>query len=126
MKGCKVAGLGARVLEDFAQLRDGPESVCKVSIPYFGRVEIRRRDTQHNERTSYTESSSQTNHQAQSQHEPMGTFEDSIGSTVSPDSYLFPLPGASQLLQVADESWTQMLNTSMVDDWSWFPGGDTE
>ena len=125
-KGCEVAGLGARVLEDFAHLRDGPEGVCKVNIPYFGRVEIRRRNTQHNERTSYTPLSSQTSHRAQSQQEPMGTSEDSIGSMVSSDSYLFPLPGASQHLQVAEESWTQMLDLSMVDGWSWFPGGDAD
>ena len=124
-KGCQVAALGARVLEDFSQLRyRSAEGVLKVDIPYFGRVEIRRRDTRHDEHISYTQPSSPTNNQAQSQQDPIAAFEDSVESMVSPDSYLFPLPASSQPLEMVDENWTQMLDLSMADDWSWYPGGD--
>ncbi len=61
MKGCNVAALGARVLEDFSNLRKGsPEEVCKVVIPYFGRVEIRRYDTRKNEQVPYPHPVAQT------------------------------------------------------------------
>ena len=125
-KGCRVAALGARVLEDFHQLRHGSaEGVLKVDIPYFGRVEIsRRRDTRQDEHISHIQSSSPINNQAQSQQDLIGAFEDSIESIISPDSYFSPLPAASQPLEIVDESWTHMLDLSMADDWSWYPGGD--
>ena len=125
-KGCRVAALGARVLEDFHQLRHGTaEGVLKVDIPYFGRVEIRRRDTRQDEHLSHLQSSSPTNNQAQNQQNPIGAFfEDSIESMISPDSYFTPLSAASQPLELVDESWTHMLDLSMADDWSWYPGGD--
>ena len=123
-KGCQVAALGARVLDDFSQLRNGSaEGAIKVDIPYFGRVEIRQRDARQNEHISHTHLSSQTNHQAQIEQDPSAFFEGPVESVVSLDSFLFPLPAASQPLQEADESWTHMLDTSMTDDWSWFPGG---
>ena len=127
-KGCRVAALGARVLEDFSQLRHGSAEgvLIKVDIPYFGRVEIStaghaRQDEQH---IPHTHSSSPTNNQAQTQQDPTGAFEDSIESMISPDSYFSPLPAASQPLEMVDESWTNMLDLSMADDWNWYPGGD--
>ena len=129
-KGCRVAALGARVLEDFHQLRHGSaEGVLKVDIPYFGRMEIRRRDSRQNEHISHTQPSFPTNNQAQIQQDPTGAFfQDSIESIISPDSYFFPLPAASQPLEMnmVDESWTHMLDLSMADDWSWYPGGDVD
>ena len=125
-KGCRVAALGAWVLDDFSQLRHGSaEGILKVDIPYFGRVEIsRRRDTRQDEHISHTQSSSQINNQAQNQQGPIGAFEDSIESIISPESYFAPWPAASQPLEMVDESWTHMLDLSMADDWSWYPGGD--
>ena len=125
IRGCDVAALGARVQDDFSNLRNGSaEGLSKVDIPYFGRVEIQRRDTGHNEYASYTQPFSQTNHQIRSQRDSASAFEGSIESMVSPDSYLFPLPATSQPWQVADESWTHMLDSTLADDWSWFPYGD--
>ena len=125
-KGCRVAALGARVLEDFSQLRhESAEGVLKVDIPYFGRVEIQRQDTRQHEHTSHTQPSFPTNNQAQSHQDPTGAFfEDSIESIMSPDSYFSPLPTTSQPWETVDESWTHMLDLSMADDWSWYPGGD--
>ena len=124
-KGCEVAVLGARVLEDFSQLRNGPaEGVSRVDIPYFGQVEIRRRDARQTENNLYPQSSTLADPQLQSQHDPVGTFEDPIESIISPDSYLFPHPAASQPWQSEDESWIHMLKSTMADDWSWFLSGD--
>ena len=125
MKGCNVAALGARVLEDFSNLRKGSaEEVCKVYIPYFGRVEIRRRATRQSEQASYVYPVAQTIDQTEMQQDSVGTSGGSIESTVSIDSFLFPLSTAAQPWQVAGESWTHMLDSSMADDWSWFPCGD--
>ena len=125
MRGCDVATLGARVLEDFSDLRNGPaQGVSKVDIPYFGRVEIQRGDTRDNRHASYTQTSSELNYGTQSQQDSVSAFEGSVESMVSLDSYLFPLPAASQPWQEADESWTHMVNSSMADDWSWTPSGD--
>ena len=126
-KGCRVAALGARVLEDFFQLRHGSAEgvLIKVDIPYFGRVEISTAGhARQDEHIPHTQSSSPTNNQAQSQQVPTGAFEDSIEAIISPDSYFSPFPAASQPLEMVDESWTNMLDLSMADDWSWFPGGD--
>ena len=125
MRGCNVAALGARVLEDFSNLRNGSaEGVSKVDIPYFGRIEIRRSDTRHHEHASYTQPSSETNYGTQSQRDSGKAFEGSMESMVSLDSYFFPLPVASQPWQVSDESWTHMLDSGMADDWSWCPSGE--
>lgn len=125
MSGCDVAALGARVLEDFSKLRNASaEGLSKVDIPYFGRIEIRRRDTRHNEYASSPQPSSLSDHHIQSQEDSISAFEGSLESMLSVDSYLFPVGAASQPWQ-ADESWTHMLDSTLADDWSWFPSGDS-
>ena len=142
MKGCKVAALGARVLKDFSSLQKASaEEICKIDIPYFGKIEIQRRHTRHNEHVAHafaaTHAATQTIDQLQNQHNPVGDARVSIEPAVSTGSYFFPSPTASRPWQEADESWLHMLNTSMVDDlhmldssmaddWSWFPRGDDE
>ena len=142
MKGCKVAALGARVLKDFSSLQKASaEEICKVDIPYFGRIEIQRRHTRHNEHVTHayaaTHAATQTVDQLQNPHNPVGDARASIEPAVSTGSYLFPSSTASRPWQEADESWLHMLDTSMVDDlhmldssvaddWSWFPHGDSE
>jgi len=124
MRGCDVAALGARVLEDFSKLRNASaEGLAKVDIPYFGRIEIRRRDTRHCEYASSPQPSSLMNHHTQSQQDSASAFEGSVESMLSVDSYLFPMPATSQPWQ-ADESWTHLLDSTLADDWSWFPCGD--
>ena len=142
MKGCKVAELGARVLRDFSSLQKASaEEICQIDIPYFGRIEIQRRHTRHNEHVAHayaaTHAATQTIDQLQNQHNPVGDARASIEPAVSTGSYLFPSSTASRPWQEADESWLHMLDTSMVDnldildssmadDWSWFPRGDSE
>ena len=138
MKGCKVAALGARVLKDFSSLQKASaEEICKIDIPYFGRIEIQRRHTRHNEYVARAHAATQTVDQLQNHHNPAGDARSSIEPAVSNGSYLFPSSTASRAWQEADESWLQMLDTSMVgdlhmldssmaDDWSWFPRGDSE
>jgi len=126
MRGCDVAALGARVLEDFSKLRNASaEGLAKVDIPYFGWIEIRRRDTRHDEYTSSPQPSTLTNHHTQSQQDSASAFESSVESMLSVDSYLFPMPAASQPWQGADESGTHMLDLTLADDWSWFPCGES-
>ena len=130
MKGCKVAALGARVLKDFSSLQKASaEEICKVDMSYFGRIEIQRRYTSHNEHVAHayaaTHAASQTVGHLQNQHNPVGDARASIEPAVSTGSYLFPSSTASRLWQEADESWLHMLDTSMLDsnmadDWSWF------
>ena len=138
MKGCKVTALGARVLKDFSSLQKASaEEICKIDIPYFGRIEIQRRHTRLDEHVAHAYATTQTVDQIQSQHNPVGGVPSSIEPAVSTDSYLFPSLTASQPWQEADESWLHMLDTSMVDDWhmldssmaddwSWFPRGDSK
>jgi len=146
-KGCKVAALGARVLNDFSSLQKASaEEICKVDIPYFGRVEIQRRHARHNEHVPDAHAVTHTIDQTQIQHDSVGGLGASVEPAVSTDSYLFPMSAASQPWPVADESWLHMLDSSMpddwmpnssmpddghmldssmADDWSWFPCGDS-
>lgn len=138
MKACKVAALGARVLKDFPSLQKASaEEICKIDIPYFGRIEIQRRHTRHIEHFAHAYAATQTVDQIQSQHNPVGDVRTSIEPAVSTGSYLFPSSTASRPWQEADDSWLHMLDTSMVDDWhmlksnmaddwSWFPRGDSK
>jgi len=124
-KGCRVATLGARVLEDFSNLRTrSTEEVCKVDIPYFGKLEIHPRDTRHNEQDPHAHSVAQTIDQTQTRQDFVGGLEGSMMSAVSTDSYLFPTSAASHPWQAADESWMHMLDPGLADDWSWLPCGD--
>ena len=127
MKGCDLATLGARVLNDFSNLRNGPvQGVYKVNIPYFGRVEIQRGGTRHNKYASYTQTSSKLDHERQSQQDYVGATEALAEPTVSLDSYLFPSPTATQPWQEADENWAHFMDSSMANEWSWFPSGDLD
>ena len=137
-KGCKVAALGAQVLEDFSGLQKASaEEICKVDIPYFGRVKIQRHRFCHDEQNPGADTASQTMNQTQVQQNSRGGIEGSIEPVVSTDSYLFPISTASQLRQEAGESWLHMLDTSLVDDWNlldssmaddwnWFPRGSID
>jgi len=125
IRGCNVAALGARVLEHFSKLRNASaEGLAKVDIPYFGRVEIRRRDIRHDGSASSPQPFSLTDHHTHSQQDAVSAFEGSVESMLSVDSYLFPVPATSQPWQ-ADESRTHMLDSTLADDWSWFPCGDS-
>ena len=87
MKGCEVAALGARVLKDFSSLqKTSAEEICKIDIPYFGRIEIQRRQTRHNEHVAHAYAATQTVNQIQSQHNPAGDVRASIEQAVSTGS----------------------------------------
>ena len=122
MRRCDVAALGARVLDDFSNLRDeSGEGVSKVDIPFFGRVEIRRSGTRHDKHVLNTQPCAEKDHHSQNQDDAIGAFDGSIETMVSLDSYLFPSATTPQPWQGADESWTNTTDLSLADDWSWFP-----
>ena len=123
--GCKVAMLGADALEDFSKLSNGAgEQAGKVEIPYFGRVEIRRRKTLLDELAPQVYPHGQASNQSLFQQDSTELFEDANEPRVSNDSYLFPLSPASHLWQETTESWNHMLDSNMADDWTWFPRGN--
>ena len=104
MEGCTVAALGARVLNDFLNLRDGSSKICKVDIPYFGRVEIQPQDT--------------PKQSALSKHKH--ALEGFTDSAVSDNSFLFPpSAGAEQPWDNGDDSWTSLLNSNLTEGWNW-------
>jgi len=118
-KGCKVAALGARVLNDFSSLhKASADEICKVDIPYFGRVEIQRLHSRPNEHCPYAHDAARTINQQQIQHNSMGGLGGSVEPAVSDDSYLFPMPAGPQPWQAADESWLHMLDSNLADDWN--------
>ena len=125
MRRCDVAALGARVLDDFSNIRNGSvEGVSKVNIPFFGRVEIRRSSTRYDKHASNTQSCAHADNQSQKQDNPASSLDGSIETMVSLDSYLFPSAVTSQPWQGPDESWTNTLDLGLADDWNWFPCGD--
>ena len=141
---CRVAAQGARVLEDFYNARNGysttGEDVYEIDIPYFGKVQIRRgqrgfaakssppnpqtNNQRHTLRQTVAEPTSQLNDGFQTPQHSLNVFEGSIDSLVSPDSYFFPLPGALQPWQGGDTGWTSMFDSSVGEDWNWFPNSD--
>ena len=87
MQGCKVAALGARVLKDFSCLQKASaEEICKIDITYFGRIEIQRRHTRHNEHVVHAYAATQTVDQLQNQHNPVADARACIEPAVATGS----------------------------------------
>ena len=123
--GCKVAMLGAQALDDFSKIRYAAgDQACKVDIPYFGKIEIQRPNALHDELAPQASSNAQTTNHGPIYQKSTDILGGPIESTVSFDSYLFPLSPASQLWQETNEDWTHMLDSTMADDWNWSPHGN--
>ncbi len=105
------------LIKAYNVLRDEKRPVLTMCdmADYFGRVEIGRSNTRHDMHALYTQRSSETNHGTQGHQDSVSALEGSIESMISLDSYLFPMPAASRPWQVADKSWTHMLDSSMAD-----------
>lgn len=121
---CTVAAKGAKVLEDFYNARNGsPDSADQlfdVDIPYFGKVSIRRPLSA--ALSSRSASLSEVNKQMSSAHVSHGVASElGFEPFVSLDSYLYPFSGTAQPWQGEEASWISMFDSSIGDNWNWFP-----
>lgn len=118
MKGCSVASMGANVLEDFSALRtDTIERVCKVYIPYFGKIEIQR--SGHRDCTRKGDFDVEISDQEDDDENPV---DESIYSILSSESYLFPSE-ASQPWDLTNDDWMSLVNGDLANGWDWSLNG---